>query len=358
MNWQRVDVRGDWPMGVDLRDLISRRKVKLQDLSGRSIAIDGFNTLYQFLSIIRGIDGRPLVDTSGKVTSHLSGLLYRVSNLVEFGIAPVFVFDGEPPKLKRLELQRREEVRREARVRYSNALREGKTEEARVYAQATSRVTDYMLVDSERLLSLMGIPWVQAPSEGEAQAAHMATRGDVWAAGSQDYDAILFGAPVMVRNIAITGRRKLPRKNVYIEVEPEVVELKYVLGELGLDRRQLVILGILVGTDYNPDGVRGVGPKKALGLVRECSSLEDILQRLGKNSDFPVDPEDLVKVFLEPEITDRYSLEWHEPDVEGIVSFLCGERDFSEERVRKALEKMKIGLKQSSARSTLEKWFT
>ncbi len=345
-------------MGVDLRDLISRRKVKLQDLSGRSIAIDGFNTLYQFLSIIRGIDGRPLMDKSGKVTSHLSGLLYRISNLVEFGIIPVFVFDGEPPKLKRLELQRREEVRREARVRYSKALREGRTEEARTYAQATSRLTDYMLLDSERLLSLMGIPWIQAPSEGEAQAAHMAFKGDVWAAGSQDYDAILFGAPVLVRNIAITGRRKLPRKNVYIEVEPELVELRHVLEELGIDRRQLVILGILVGTDYNPDGVRGVGPKTALGLVKEYSSLEEIRQRLKNGGEFPVDPEDLVEVFLEPEVTDRYSLERHEPDVEGIVTFLCGERDFSEERVRKALEKMTSGLKQSSGRSTLEKWFT
>ena len=344
-------------MGIDLRDLISRRKVKLQDLSGRSIAIDGFNTLYQFLSSIRGIDGKPLMDKSGKVTSHLSGILYRTSNLVEFGILPAFVFDGEPPKLKRLELQRREEVRREARVRYTKALREGRAEEARIYAQATSRLTDYMLVDSKHLLSLMGIPWIQAPSEGEAQAAHMALKGDVWAAGSQDYDAILFGAPTLVRNIAITGRRKLPRKNVYIEVEPEVVELKHVLEELGIDRRQLIILGILVGTDYNPDGVRGVGPKTALSLVKEYSSLEKILPRLKDGGEFPVDPEELVEVFLEPEVTDKYSLEWYKPDVEGTVVFLCGERDFSEERVRKALEKMTSGLKQTSKRSTLEKWF-
>jgi len=344
-------------MGVDLRDLISRRKVKLQDLSGRSIAIDGFNTLYQFLSIIRGIDGRPLMDKSGKVTSHLSGLLYRISNLVEFGIMPAFVFDGEPPKLKRLEIQRREEVRREARVKYTRALREGRVEEARTYAQATSRLTDYMLSDSERLLSLMGIPWIQAPSEGEAQAAHMAIKGAVWAAGSQDYDAILFGAPMLVRNIAITGRRKLPRKNVYIEVEPEVVELRYALEELGIERRQLIMLGILVGTDYNPDGVPGVGPKTALSLVKKYSSLPEIRAQLKDGGNFPVDPEELVEVFLDPEVTDRYSLQWQEPDVEGVVAFLCGERDFSEERVRKALEKMTCGLKETSKRSTLEKWF-
>jgi flap endonuclease-1 len=344
-------------MGVDLRDLISRRKVKLQDLSGQSIAIDGFNTLYQFLSIIRGLDGRPLMDKSGKVTSHLSGLLYRTSNLVELGILPAFVFDGKPPVLKRVEIQRREEVRREARVRYKRALDEGRFAEARTYAQATSRLTDYMLGDSERLLSLMGIPWIQAPSEGEAQAAHMAIKGDVWAAGSQDYDAILFGAPMLVRNIAITGRRKLPRKNVYIEVEPEVVELKHVLEELGIDRRQLVVLGILVGTDYNPDGVPGVGPKTALSLIKKYSSLGEIRGRLKDDGSFPVDPEELVEVFLDPEVTDKYLLEWREPDVEGTVSFLCGERDFSEERVRKALEKMTGGLKETSKRSTLEKWF-
>jgi len=343
-------------MGVDLRDLIPRRRVKLQDLSGRSIAVDGFNTLYQFLSIIRGLDGRPLMDSSGKVTSHLSGLLYRTSSLIESGILPVFVFDGEPPKLKRVEIQRREEVRKEARAKYARALSEGKVAEARMYAQAASRLTDYMLSDAERLLSLMGVPWIQAPSEGEAQAAYMSSRGIVWAAGSQDYDAILFGAPVLVRNIAITGRRKLPRKNVYVEVEPEVIELKQVLEELGIDRRQLIILGILVGTDYNPGGVPGIGPKTALGLVKKYSTLAEIRGQLKDGGSFPVEPEELVEIYLDPEVTDRCSLEWHEPDVEGTVAFLCGERDFSEGRVRRALEKMADGLKKTLKGSTLEKW--
>ncbi|MEM2094508.1 MAG: flap endonuclease-1 [Candidatus Bathyarchaeia archaeon] len=344
-------------MGVDLRDLVTRRRVRLQDLSGRTIAVDGFNTLYQFLSIIRGVDGRPLMDKSGKVTSHLSGLLYRTSSLIESAVFPAFVFDGEPPKLKRAEIQRREEVRREASAKYAKALSEGRIEEARIYAQASSRLTDYMLSDAERLLNLMGIPWIQAPSEGEAQAAYMSSKGVVWAAGSQDYDAILFGAPVLVRNIAITGRRKLPRKNVYVEVEPEVVELRHVLQELGLDRRQLIILGILIGTDYNPEGVPGIGPKTALSLVKKYSSLEEIRAHLKDGGCFPVDPEELVDMFLNPEVTDSFSLEWREPDVEGVVAFLCKERDFSEERVRKALDKMMEGLKKNSGRMRLEKWF-
>ena len=209
-------------MGVQLGDLISRSKISLRDLSGKSLAIDGYNTLYQFLSIIRGLDGRPLMDKEGRVTSHLSGLLYRTANLVEVGIQPSYVFDGEPPKLKRLEIMRREEVKREATVKYRRALEEGKMEEVRTYAQATARLRDYMVSDAKRLLSLMGVPWVQAPSEGEAQAAHMAAKRDVYAAASQDYDSLLFGAPVLVRNIAISGRRKLPRRIAYVEVEPEI----------------------------------------------------------------------------------------------------------------------------------------
>lgn len=344
-------------MGVQLGDLILRRKINLQDLSGKTLAIDGYNMLYQFLSIIRGQDGRPLMDKEGRVTSHLSGLLYRTANLVEVGILPSYVFDGEPPKLKRVEIMRREEVKREAMVKYHKALREGRMEEVRTYAQATAKLRDYMVSDAKRLLSLMGVPWVQAPSEGEAQAAQMAAKGDVYAAASQDYDSLLFGAPVLVRNIAMSGRRKLPRRNAYIEVEPEIVELQTVLDQLKIDRTRLIYLGILVGTDYNPDGVKGVGPKTALKLVAQYGSFQELREHLEDGGCFPVDPEDLVKLFLEPEVTERYELQWRPPDIEGVVSFLCGERDFSEERVRKALGMMGPGLRKVEGRSTLERWF-
>jgi len=344
-------------VGVQLGDLIYRRKISLKDLSGKTLAIDAYNALYQFLSIIRGQDGRPLMDKEGRTTSHLSGLLYRTANLVEAGILPSYVFDGEPPKLKRLEIMRREEIKRVATAKYRRALKEGRMEDVRTYAQATARLTDYMVSDAQRLLSLMGTPWVQAPSEGEAQAAHMAARGDVYAVVSQDYDALLFGAPVLVRNIAISGRRKLPRKKAYVEVEPEIVELKTVLNELNLDRSRLVYLGILVGTDYNPDGVQGIGPKTALKLVTQYESFREIREHLKDRGIFRVDPEDLVKLFLEPEVTDRYELRWMAPDIEGVVAFLCGERDFSEERVRKALDRVGLGLKKAGERPTLEKWF-
>lgn len=343
-------------MGVNLRDLVPKTTVKLVELSGKSIAIDAYNALYQFLAIIRQPDGTPLKDRSGRVTSHLSGLLYRTSNLVEMGIKPIYVFDGVPPALKETEIKRRMKAKKEALVRYEQAVKEGRIEEARVYAQATSRLKDYMAEDSKRLLDLMGIPWIQAPSEGEAQAAHLVKRGDADYCASQDYDSLLFGAPRFVRNVTISGRRKLPRKKVYIEVVPEIVELEQVLKECGITYEQLIDVGILIGTDFNPEGIKGLGPKTALKLVREHGSLENALPHI-KNAEFPVEPQRIREIFLHPKVTDNYEIEWKEPDAEDVINFICRERDFSEDRVRKALEKMRKGAEELKGKTTLEKWF-
>jgi len=343
-------------LGVNLRDIVPKTIVRLEDLSGKSIAIDAYNALYQFLAIIRQPDGTPLKDSSGRITSHLSGLLYRTSNLVELGIKPIYVFDGVPPALKEAEIKRRMKAKEEALIKYEQALREGKIEEARMYAQATSSLKDYMAEDSKRLLDLMGIPWVQAPSEGEAQAAHIVKRGDADYCASQDYDSLLFGAPRLVRNVTISGRRKLPGKNVYIEVEPEVIELEQVLKECGITHEQLIDVGILVGTDFNPEGIKGLGPKTALKLIKEHGSLENALPYI-KNAEFPVEPQKIKEIFLHPKVTDNYKIEWREPDVEGVINFICRERDFSEERVRKALEKMQKGMSKLKGKTTLERWF-
>jgi flap endonuclease-1 len=343
-------------LGVNLRALVPRTIVKLEDLGGKSMAIDAYNALYQFLAIIRQPDGTPLKDSSGRVTSHLSGLLYRTSNLVEMGIKPIYVFDGIPPALKEVEIKRRVRVKEEAAVRYERALKEGKIEEARMYAQATSHLKDYMAEDSKKLLNLMGIPWIQAPSEGEAQAAHLAKRGDADYCASQDYDSLLFGAPKLVRNVTISGRRKLPSKNVTIEVVPEIVEMERVLKECEITYEQLVDVGILIGTDFNPDGIEGLGPKTALKMIKEHGTLENALPHL-RNAEFPAEPQRIREIFLNPEITDSYRIEWKEPDLEGVVNFICRERDFSEDRVRKAIEKMKTGITKQKGKTTLEKWF-
>ncbi|MFH1328571.1 MAG: flap endonuclease-1 [Candidatus Bathyarchaeota archaeon] len=343
-------------MGVDLKDLIPKKEVTLEDLNGRSVAVDAYNTLYQFLAIIRQPTGEPLTDREGRITSHLSGLLYRNSNLIEKGIQLVYVFDGKSPSLKEVEVKRRRTIKDEAFHKYGEAVKQGNFEEARTYAQMTSQLKDSMVGDAKKLLSLMGIPWVQAPSEGEAQAAHMTRKGDVWATASQDYDSLLFGSTRLVRNLTITGRRKLPRKDVYVEVFPEIIELQYVTQLLNVTLPQLVDIGILIGTDFNPDGVRGIGPKTALKLITEHGALEKVLPQFPE-AEYLTDKLGIRNIFLKPETTDKYEIKWAAPDVEGIMHFLCDERDFSEERIKGAIGKITSSLKEMEGKTTLESWF-
>ena len=272
------------------------------------------------------------------------------------GIKPVYVFYGTPPALKEVEIKRRARIKEKALVHYERALKEGKIEEARTYAQATSRLKDYMTADSKRLLTQMGVPWIQAPSEGEAQAAYLAKKGDTDYCASQDYDSLLFGAPRLIRNVTISGRRKLPRKNVYIEVTPQIVELGQVLKQLNITHKQLIDVGILMGTDFNPDGIKGVGPKTAVKLIQQHGTLEKAASTL-KQAEFPVEPNRIREIFQHPKVTDNYHLTWKEPNVEGVVNFLCRERDFSEDRVRKALKKMIEGSKKAKGKVTLETFF-
>ncbi len=343
-------------LGVDLADIVPKAKTTLDELSGKTFAVDAYNALYQFLAIIRGPTGAPLMDRQGRVTSHLSGLLYRTTNLAERGIRLAYVFDGKPPTLKEVEIKRRRAVKEEAIVRYETAMARGQVEEARRYAQATASLKDMMVEDALQLLKHLGVPHVMAPSEGEAQAAYMATRGDVWAAVSQDFDSLLFGANRLVRNLAISGRRKLPLREAFVQVDPETILLAVALHELGLSREQLVDLGVLIGTDFNPDGFKGIGPKTALKLIREHGSIETIAR---SNSEFQPPPElgRIRQIFLKPEVTSNYNLRWGEPNVDELVRFLCGDRDFNEERVRTAVAKAKTGFVRETGKKTLESFF-
>ncbi len=336
-------------MGVDLGELLQRKKIEIQDLSGRWVAIDAFNTLYQFLSIIRQRDGTPLMDRQGRVTSHLSGLLYRTTNLIEAGVKVAFVFDGEAPTFKANTLAERSESRDRAASAWEEARAAG--EDGFKYAQAASRINSEIIEDGRRLILAMGLPAIQAPSEGEAQAAHMAARGDVDYAGSQDYDSLLFGAPLVVRNLAITGKRKLPKKNIYVDVEPEVINLKEGLENLGITHKQLVEIGIMCGTDYNP-GLERVGPKTALKLIREKGDLETILS---EREEEIRDLERIRDFFLHPPVTDDYKITLKKPRIEEIISFLVEERDFDPERVEKTAKRLEEVYR--SGQSTLDRWF-
>ena len=298
-------------MGADIGELFEKEEVDLEYFSGRIVAVDALNTLYQFISIIRQPDGTPLKDSQGRITSHLSGILYRVSNMVELGLKPVFVFDGEPPEFKRAEIEERAERRAEYEEKWKEALERGEVY-AKKYAQAAARVDDYVIQSSKELLEYMGIPVVQAPSEGEAQAAYMASKGDAEFAASQDYDSLLFGSPRLARNLAITGKRKLPGKNVYVDVKPEKIDLAYNLKRLGITREQLVDIALLVGTDYN-EGIKGVGVKKALKYIKTHGDIFKTLKALKVEQEMI---EEIREFFLNPPVTDDYRLSFGKPDEE------------------------------------------
>jgi len=344
-------------MGVNLKGLVTAQTVSLEEMRGRVLAIDGYNALYQFLSIIRQPDGTPLMDSAGRVTSHLSGVFYRTVNLLEAGIKPVYVFDGKPPELKLREIERRAEIKEKAEEEYRAALERGDLEGARKAAQATSHLTGEMVDQTKDLLGAMGIPWVQAPSEGEAQAAFMTRRGDAWATVSQDYDSLLFGAPRLVRNLTISGRRKLPNKPVYIDVEPEMIRLDEVLRALNVSREQLIDIGIMLGTDFNPDGFKGIGPKKAKKIIEEYGSLKAAIERGAIEVDPHIDVDAIKEIFLNPKTTGEYRLEWRELDGERVKKILCENHDFSVERVEAALQRVMKMKREVERQSSLEKWF-
>ena len=345
-------------MGVDLGDLAVKKTITLDSLAGKIVAIDAYNMIYQFLASIRQEDGTPLMDYKGNITAHLSGLFYRTSRLLENGIKPVYVFDGKPHDFKGRVQSERSEAKKAAQKKWEEALEKGKYEDAKKYAQATSRLTSEMVEESKLLLKAMGVPSVQAPADGEAEASLMVQNGLAYATASQDYDALLFGSSVLVRNLSITGRRKVPRQDRYILVEPEEIDLKETLASLGLTREQLIIIGLLVGTDFN-EGVKGVGPKTALKIVKEQKTLDAVVDYVkGKyNYDFEVAPKDVVNIFLHPAYISPPKLRWAEPDADSISKILVEQHDFSQDRVEKTLTELIRISKERGAQSKLENWF-
>lgn len=338
-------------MGVDLGGLFVKDEVEFSNLSGQKVAIDTHNMLYQFLSTIRQSDGTPLLNSAGEVTSHLSGLIYRIVNLVEAGIKPVFVFDGKPPDLKAATLQERRRVKEDAEKRWGEAKAAGSAD-AFKYAQSTSRITEEITRSTKSLLSYMGMPVVDAPSDGEAQASFMAMKGDVSYVGSQDYDSLLFGSEMLLRNLTVTGKRKLPGKRVYVDVKPELIDLYAGLERLEITREQLIDMAILMGTDFN-EGIKGIGPKRALKLIKKHGSIERVLSELDMSIDIF---SDVRTIFLHPDVSHDYDLRWEGPDEARIIEFLCVENGFSEERIQKAVSRLKDAT-DVQGQMTLNRWF-
>ncbi|MDO8554334.1 MAG: flap endonuclease-1 [Candidatus Micrarchaeota archaeon] len=346
-------------MGVDLGDLAVKRPITLQSLSGKVVAIDAFNTLYQFLASIRQEDGQPLMDFKGRITAHLSGLFYRTARLVENGIKPVYVFDGKPPAFKKRTTQERAQNKKEAEEKWKKALEEERYDDAKKYAQATSRLTQEMVEESKLLLKAIGIPHIQAPSEGEAQACWMVKNDLADIAASQDYDALLFGAPMLVRNLSITGRRKIPRQDKYILIEPEQINLQETLKTLEVSQEQLIIMGILTGTDFN-EGVKGVGPKTALKILKEHKTLDKVMLYVADKYKytFEADPQDVLDFFLNPPYVElKEKLVWGKISKEDVDRILVRDHDFSEERIVGTIERMHKSFDEKGNQSKLDKWF-
>ena len=335
-------------MGVNLKDLLIRKEVEADYFQHKTLAVDAFNNLYQYISTIRQRDGTPLMDSKGNITSHLSGLFFRTMNLMQKNIKFIFVFDGKAPKLKKQERERRRSLKQEAKKQYEIAKQREDVESMKKYAARTSILTTQMVDESKELLKAMGIPLVQAPSEGEAQAAFLVSKGEAFASVSQDYDSLLSGVPNLVQNLNVSKKKKTLYG--YQTVKPEILNLTDNLNNLGIDIDQLIVLAILIGTDYNVGGVKGIGPKKAFTLVKKHGrDFDGVFKQAKWNDYFDFGWKEVFKTIKEMPTTTNYSIEQGGVDSEAIKKLLVDKHSFSGDRINKVLksfDKLKQGKQQ------------
>jgi len=345
-------------MGLNIREIIPRREIEIPELKGKLLCVDAFNILYQFLSTIRQVDGTPLMDSQKRITSHLSGIFYRNISLLSEGMKLVYVFDGEPPELKFKIHKRRGEGRNLAKERYEDAKQKEDLSAMRRYSGQLIRLDDEMIKESKELLEAMGIGVVQAPSEGEAEAAYLCKiKEGVYASVSQDYDSLLFGAQRLIQNLTLARRRKT--FSGFVEIKPELIELEKVLNSLEINLDQLICLGILVGTDYNPKGIPGIGQKRALEIVKKYQqpvlifeSVEEQIMSLPEEDRF--DWKEIFELFHKPKVI-NVDFGFKKINEEKIKEILIERHNFSEERVEKQLERLRE-LKEKRKQKGLGEW--
>ena len=343
-------------MGVQIAEIIPRKEIDISFLKGKIIAVDAMNTLYQFLTTIRQQDGTPLMDSKGKITSHLSGLFYRNIALLSEGIELVYVFDGKPTELKEKELIERNERKKIAMEKYEEAKEKGDIESMGKYSKQFVKINEEIIKESKELLSALGINFVDSLNEGEAEAALLARNGLVWASASQDYDSLLYGTPRLIRNLTLARKRRTSA-GILVDTVIELIELQQVLESLQIDRDQLICIGIITGTDFNPGGIKGLGQKKALEIVRRYKYPAIIFDYLSKNEKYAVDFnwQEIFKEFREYKGNGLNKLEKKKTDFERVKKILL-ERDFSEERICNALEKLKE-VNEKKKQSSLKDFF-
>lgn len=333
-------------MGLQIGDLVARREVHFADLKGKTIAVDAFNAIYQFLSSVRQPDGTPLMDSRGIITSHLSGLFYRNIALLSEGLKLIYVFDGEYHPLKGRTHEIRQDAKDKMIEKYDEAVEREDIDEMEKYSRGFMKLTTEMIVESKELLEAMGIAVVQAPGEGEMQCAELVKNGQAWAVGSQDYDAVVVGATRLIQNLTLSRKRKTISGFVYIA--PEMIEFESVINQLGINWDQLICLAILVGTDFNPGGVKGIGPKKALALVQQKKYpvliFEEITERFG---DVGFNWMEIFEIFKKPNVS-KQKVIFPKFDEDKIREILVDRHEFSLERIESQFEKMRILRKENS----------
>lgn len=326
------------------------KEQKFESYFGRKIAIDASMSIYQFLIVVGRTGTETLTNEAGEATSHLQGMLSRTIRLLEAGMKPVFVFDGQPPDLKKQELAKRYSRREDAHKDLSTAIEAGDKEGIEKFSKRTVKVTKRHNEDCKKLLRLMGVPVIEAPSEAEAECASLCKNGKVYAVASEDMDSLTFGAPRFLRHLMDPSSKKIP------VMEFEVAKA---LQELELTMDQFIDFCILCGCDYC-DSIKGIGGQTALKLIRQHGSMETMLENINRDryqipEDWPY--QEARRLFKEPLVsTDTDELKWTPPDEEGLVNFLVNENGFNHDRVVKSIEKIKAA-KNKSSQGRLESFF-
>ena len=336
-------------MGVALTELLLIKEIDLNFLQNKVLVVDAPMWLYQFLSSIRQRDGSLLTDSKGKVTSHLMGLMTRISNLSQQNIKLAFVFDGKPPKLKHLTLEKRKEIKIEAEKKFEKAKEKEDLELMKKYASRTSRLTEEMIEEAKKLVDAFGLPVIESPSEAEAQASLIVKSGNAFAIATNDADALLFEAPRIARNVNMAGKKKKANKLSFETINPDLIELEANLKHLGINQEQLIALAMLIGTDYNSGGIKGIGPKTALKMVKEYKTDFDAMFSEAKWNDyFEFSWQEVFDLIKNIPVNKNYDLKWKEIDEDKIIKLLVDNHDFSEERVRSQIE----GIAKESRKKT------
>lgn len=329
------------------------KEQKFESYFGRKIAIDASMSMYQFLVIVGRVGSDLLTNEAGEVTSHIQGMFTRTIRLLESGMKPVYVFDGQAPDLKREELKKRFEKRTDATEDLAGAQEAGNKEDVEKYSKRTVKVTRQHNEDCKKLLRMMGVPVVEAPSEAEAECASLCKEGKVYAVASEDMDSLTFGSPKFVRHLMEPSARKIPVMEF---------DISMVLEELELSMDQFIDMCILCGCDYC-DTIRGIGPQTALKLIKQHKNIEGVLESLKEKERFQIpDPwpfERARELFRRPVVNPPVTIsefKWNSPDEEGLKKFLIEENGFNHERIVKAIEKIKLA-KNKSSQGRLESFF-